>query len=141
MAALNILVVEDDAMIGMLLAEMLEGMGFTVCAIAATEDDAVADAHRCHPDLMIVDEHLREGDGSSAVHRILMAGMVPCVFISGAPGYSGRSARKVLRKPFGERDLMSAIQAVIAGADDSAGPAPASANASSLRPDAILAPD
>jgi CheY-like chemotaxis protein len=45
-AALNVLVVEDDAMIGILLAEMLGDMGYNVCAVAATEDDAVADAAR-----------------------------------------------------------------------------------------------
>ncbi len=85
MAALNVLVVEDDAIIGILLAEMLGDMGYNVCAVAATEDDAVADAARCKPGLMIVDERLREGNGSSAVARILLDGPVPCVFISGAP--------------------------------------------------------
>jgi DNA-binding response OmpR family regulator len=119
MADLNVLVVEDDALIGMLLAEMLEDMGFSVCAIAATEEDAVADARRCKPGLMIVDEQLREGNGSSAVQRILSAGPVPCVFISGAQARSSRSAKKVLRKPFAERDLVSAIREVVAGADGS----------------------
>ena len=49
MTSLSVLVVEDDAMIGMLLADMLGEMGYNVCAIAATEDGAVADAARCHP--------------------------------------------------------------------------------------------
>ena len=35
MSALIVLVVEDDALIGMLLAEMLEDMGFSVCGSAA----------------------------------------------------------------------------------------------------------
>ena len=65
MGSIRVLVVEDDAMIGMLLAEMLEDMGFEVCAIAATENAAVADAANCKPGLMIVDEHLREGNGIS----------------------------------------------------------------------------
>jgi DNA-binding NarL/FixJ family response regulator len=55
MAALSVLVVEDDALIGMLLAEMLEDMGHNVCAIANAEEDAVADATRYKPGLMIVD--------------------------------------------------------------------------------------
>jgi DNA-binding response OmpR family regulator len=117
MAALNVLVVEDDAMIGILLAEMLEDMGYDVCAIAATEDDAVADAARCKPGLMIVDEQLREGSGSSAVERILLGGLVPCVFISGAPLRFSRTAKKVLRKPFLEGDLLRAIQDVLTGAN------------------------
>ena len=109
MTALNVLVVEDDAMIGMLLAEMLGEMGYTVCAIAATEDDAVADAARCRPSLMIVDEQLREGNGSSAVARILLGGPVPCVFISGAPLRFSRTAKQVLRKPFAEGGPVRAI--------------------------------
>jgi DNA-binding response OmpR family regulator len=115
MAALNVLVVEDDAMIGILLAEMLGDMGYDVCAIAATEDDAVADAARCKPGLMIVDEQLREGSGSSAVARILLGGPVPCVFISGAPRRFGRTAEKVLRKPFVGRELARAIRSVVPG--------------------------
>jgi DNA-binding response OmpR family regulator len=125
MAALNVLVVEDDAMIGILLAEMLGDMGYAVCAIAATEDDAVSDAARCKPGLMIVDEQLREGSGSSAVARILLGGPVPCVFISGAPLRFSRTAKKVLRKPFVEGDLARAIRAVVPGVDGPAETAPA----------------
>lgn len=137
MTALRVLVVEDDALIGTLLAEMLEDMGFSVCAIAATEEDAVADACRCKPGLMIVDEQLREGNGSSAVRRILSAGSVPCVFISGAPLQCSSLTRKVLRKPFGERELMTAIQAVVAPA----GLAPAPAAGGSFHVETIHAAD
>ena len=91
MTSISVLVVEDDAMIGLLLAEMLEEMGFAVCAIAATEDDAVTQAARCEPGLMIVDQQLRDGDGSSAVERILRTRPVPCVFISGEPTYLGQA--------------------------------------------------
>jgi two-component system, response regulator PdtaR len=41
MKALRILVVEDDALIAMLLAELLAGLGHNVCATAATEAHAV----------------------------------------------------------------------------------------------------
>ncbi|MDB5402236.1 MAG: two-component system, response regulator PdtaR [Acetobacteraceae bacterium] len=117
MTALSVLVVEDDAMIGMLLAEMLVEMGYNVCAVAATEEDAVADASRFKPGLMIVDENLREGSGVSAVKRILQDGPVPCVFISGAPMHLGRPGAHVLQKPFLEGDLVRAIQHVVGGAD------------------------
>ena len=50
--------VEDDLMIGMLLAEMLEAMGHDVCAIEATEADAVTAVAQYRPDLMIVDAWL-----------------------------------------------------------------------------------
>src|ERR1700719_4544619 len=58
MKALRVLVIEDDALIAMLLSELLAGMGHDVCATAATEADAVTAATRHRPDLMIVDARL-----------------------------------------------------------------------------------
>lgn len=104
-------------MIGMLLAEMLSEMGYDVCAIAATEEGAVAEAARCKPGLMIVDEQLLEGSGLSAVERIQRTRPVPCVFISGAPIYPKRPGATVLQKPFLEEDLVRAIQYVVRSAD------------------------
>lgn len=126
MKALSVLVVEDDAMIGLLLAEMLEEMGYAVCAIAATEEDAVADAAQFKPGLMIVDQMLREGTGMSAVERILRRGPVPCVFISGAPAHMAKLGASVLQKPFLEEDLVRAIRYVVdeAGAPKVPTPAP-----------------
>jgi two-component system, response regulator PdtaR len=115
--ALTVLVVEDDAIIGMLLAEMLQEMGYEVCAVAATEDDAVAYAEQFKPGLMIVDEHLGAGSGLSAVKRILRNGPVPCVFISGAPLPLEMSGTNVLQKPFVEEDLVRAIQQVVSVAN------------------------
>jgi DNA-binding response OmpR family regulator len=113
MKALSVLVVEDDAMIGILLAEMLGEMGYEVCAIAATEEDAVAQAIRCKPGLMIVDEQLLEGNGVSAVNRIYRVQPIPCVFVSGAPVHPQRSGAIVLQKPFLEEDLVRAIRYVV----------------------------
>ena len=69
MRALRVLVVEDNAIIGMLLAEVLAGMGHDVCAIEATEADAVTAAARCRPDLMIVDVQLGDGSGAFAIEK------------------------------------------------------------------------
>ncbi len=112
MTALNILVVEDDALIGILLGETLEAMGHTVCAIEATEADAVNSAASCSPDLMIVDMGLDEGDGVSAVEKITRDLPVPHVFVSGddARLRSFKSNAVILRKPFRESDLARAIE-------------------------------
>jgi two-component system, response regulator PdtaR len=115
MVALNVLIIEDDALIGMLLTEMLQEMGHVVCATAVTEEDAVADAARYKPSLMIVDEQLLEGSGMSAVERILRTGSVACVFMSGAN--VRRPGATVLLKPFVEADLVRAIQNVVGSAD------------------------
>src|SRR3954464_4188881 len=127
MTALSVLVVEDDAMVGRFLTEMLEDMGYNVWAIAATEDGAVSEAARCKPGLLIVGERLREGRGAAAGGRILRAGSIPCIFMSGAPSDPRRPGAIMLQKPFHERDLVRAIRHVVGSADTPATLTPAPA--------------
>ena len=112
MKPLRVLVVEDEAMIAMLYAEVLSSLGHEACAIATTEDEAVEAASSCKPDLMIVDQHLQEGSGADAVKRILATTYVPCIFVSGdsARGASSSAAAQIcLQKPFNEAQLTRAI--------------------------------
>jgi FixJ family two-component response regulator len=118
MKALRVLVVDDDVMIAVLLADMLEGMGYDVCAIEATEAGAVAAAGRCRPDLLIVDARLGDGSGFTAVEEILRAGFVPHVFISGdiSTVRALKPGAVAIQKPFDESDLFSAIQQALSTA-------------------------
>jgi CheY-like chemotaxis protein len=115
-AALRILVIEDNALIAMLLEATLSDMGYAVCAVEATETGAVAAAALQRPDLLIVDAGLSEGSGVSAVDRILRDGFVPHVFVSGADlkpeMLDSRAVR--LTKPYDQRALVSAIQRALA---------------------------
>jgi CheY-like chemotaxis protein len=125
--ALRILVVEDDAMIGELLAETLEDLGHTVCAVETRAASAVAAAVRCHPDLMIVDVGLGEASGIAAVKEILQAGFVPHVFVTGDALRHlplGPSA-VLIQKPFREPDIVRAIERALAAKPVRAGVAPA----------------
>ena len=110
--AMRVLVVEDDAIIGTLLAEMLTGMGHDVCGIEATEADAVSAAARCKPDLMIVDVSLGEGSGVAAIDAIHLAGPVPHVFVSGdmTAARALRPGSIFIRKPYREADLARVIR-------------------------------
>jgi two-component system, response regulator PdtaR len=110
--ALRIMVVEDDALIGMLLTEMLEGLGHSVCAVACTELEAVSAALRCRPNLMLVDARLRHGSGLSAVAEILRLGFIPHIFITGdtAEVQSLRPDAVIIDKPFREQDLIAGIR-------------------------------
>ena len=109
--ALTILVVEDDALIGMLLSDMLAGLGHSVCAVERGEAGAVAAATRFQPDLMIVDAHLGDGSGVSAVETILQSRFVPHVFVTGdrLGTQQQRPGDIVLEKPYRERDLVRAV--------------------------------
>lgn len=80
---LRILVVENEAVIATLIAEPLDAVGHETCAIAATQEDAVAAAARYRPDLMLVDVHLGAGSGTGAVAEILLGCPVPHIFMTG----------------------------------------------------------
>ena len=116
--ALRILVIEDDALIQMLVCETLVSMGHEICAAAATEAEAVEAAARSRPDLMIVDAHLAKGSGVAAVGRILAERWTPHVFVSGAslPRDSLHPRAVTLQKPFQEHDLARAMAKALAPA-------------------------
>jgi two-component system, response regulator PdtaR len=118
MKALRVLVIEDDALIAMLLSELLASMGHDVCATAASEVEAVIAATRYDPDLMIVDARLGRGSGLSAVEEILRTGPVAHVFVSGdAEGVWRRKPDAiVVRKPFRKTELARAIDSALAAA-------------------------
>ena len=118
MKAIRTLVVDDDVMIGELLAETLEGLGHTVCAVENNVADAVAAASRHRPDLMIVDVGLGETSGVAAVKEILRSHYAAHVFVTGDASRSlSLGPNSVLiRKPFRASDLDQAIQEALAAA-------------------------
>ena len=109
------MIVEDEAMIAMLLDEVLTGMGHDVCANEATQADAVVAAARCKPDIMIVDANLGDGCGIAAVEEILRTGFIPYIFATvDALGVRLRSPEAVvLQKPYREADLAGAIKRAV----------------------------
>jgi two-component system, response regulator PdtaR len=117
MKALRVLVVEDNAIIGMLLAEMLAEMGYAVCGVETSEAEAVAAAARCRPDVMIVDARLGDGSGVAAMRAILLNGPMPHLFISGAVVEVDSPDAVVLQKPFHEQQLARAMERVLAAAE------------------------
>ena len=127
MKALRILVVEDDVMIGDLLAETLEDLGYVVCAVETNAANAVAAAARHHPDLMIVDVGLGEGSGVTAVKEILRGGFVPHVFATGDTlrDLSLGPEAVLIQKPFRGPDIVHAIDRALAAKPPGAGVASA----------------
>ena len=116
MKSLRILVIEDDAIMASLLAELLVQMGHFVCAIEGTEDEAVAAAKHCRPELLIVDVFLRHGSGPGAVDTIGRDRRVPFLFVSCdiTSVLLSRPGAVALQKPFREADLAAGIERAIA---------------------------
>jgi DNA-binding response OmpR family regulator len=114
----RILVVEDEALIAMFLADILTVMGHTVCANVATEQEAVTAAKRERPDLMIVDANLQEGSGVGAVGQILRSGFIPHIFVTGDRyGLAATDLTAiVVVKPFTLNALASAMERALKSA-------------------------
>jgi CheY-like chemotaxis protein len=113
MEKLRVLVVEDDVLVGQLLAEMLTAMGHRVEAVVTTQDEAVRAADHHRPDIIVVDENLRIGSGSAAMTQILSRGFVPHVFMTGGSPHARLTSAAFLAKPFFENDLRRAMQAAL----------------------------
>jgi DNA-binding response OmpR family regulator len=109
----QILVVEDDKLIGILLAAMLEDMELDVCAIETTQSGAVEAALRLRPDLMIVDARLGGGSGIAAMEEIERHGPVPHIFMSGERLPAGVEGAPTLMKPFSRQQLSGAIRKLL----------------------------
>ena len=98
----RVLIVEDEAMIRMLLADMLDDLGYTVAAEAGRIDEAVTVAKDAAFDFAILDLNLN-GEPIAPVVEILIARGLPFAFAS---GYGERGipepyrGRPLLQKPF-----------------------------------------
>lgn len=112
MAAIRVMVIEDEALLGSLFGEVLEGMGYVVCAIESTEAGAIIAAARYKPDLMLVHVHLGVDSGVSAVAKILRHGFVPHVFYSGdiTGVCASRPSAIAIQKPFRVSELATAMK-------------------------------
>jgi len=82
----DVLIIEDEPLISMDLAEIVEDLGHTVSGQATTEAQAVAAAGANKPDLVLADIQLADGSsGIDAVKTILKDIEVPVIFITSFP--------------------------------------------------------
>ncbi len=116
----RILVVEDEAIIARDIASTLEDLGYEVTGTADSAPAALASIEAARPDLVLMDIRIRgEVDGIAAAEQIRFTHAIPVVFLTshadettvqrakstGAYGY--------VLKPFGDRDLRTAIEVAI----------------------------
>jgi len=112
----SILVVEDEALIGLGLTSMLENAGFDVVGPAGDVQSAMAllDSHDCA--LAILDINLRAGETSAPLAQRLKQDGIPFFVTSGhlAVGQPAIFAEAPkFPKPFGAGKLMAAVQEVM----------------------------
>ena len=126
MTSAPVLIIEDEQLIAMDIARIVQEMGHSVCGTAAREAEAIALAEKTKPSLVLADIQLKDGDsGIMAVREILKHVEAPVIFITGFPErlLTGEAVEPtfVLTKPFKPDALKAAIaQALTTSRDASA---------------------
>jgi DNA-binding response OmpR family regulator len=112
---MHALIIEDDAMIALMIEGVLCDAGFDTFACAQTADAAVASAAHEKPDLITSDVQLIAGNGIDAVAAILAACSTPVVFVTSvAREVTDRMPdASVLPKPFAARQLAEMVDVVM----------------------------
>jgi CheY-like chemotaxis protein len=104
----SVLVVEDEALIGLMLEEMLDLLGYRMVGPAATTDEAIRLAHAARIDLAILDINLgRDGDSRSVAEMLKCRG-IPFAFVTGYERSTWKDAFTevtLMRKPFSAPQL------------------------------------
>ncbi len=113
LAGKRILVVEDEAMVAMLIEDMLTDLGCQVVGPAMRLEHALQLAETGALDAAILDINLG-GVRSDPVAEILERRRVPTLFVTGY-GQGGRPGRsdRILQKPYREAELRDALQALL----------------------------
>ncbi|MGH6928406.1 MAG: response regulator, partial [Dongiaceae bacterium] len=82
----TVLVIEDEPIIALDIAEIVRDLGHTVVGIAASQSEAISVARARRPGLVLADIHLGDGgSGLSAVNEILRSIDVPVIFVTAYP--------------------------------------------------------
>jgi CheY-like chemotaxis protein len=117
MGGSRVLVVEDDAMISMLVEDMLEDLGYVVAATANTVASAIVSVREGGPfDAAILDVNL-DGVPVFPIADLLRGEGVPLIFSTGYGDAGLRDADRacpVLRKPYRVEDLAAALRTALA---------------------------
>jgi DNA-directed RNA polymerase specialized sigma24 family protein/CheY-like chemotaxis protein len=84
--ATDVLIIEDEPVIAMDVAQIVRGLGHRVIGIAGRASEAVAKARETRPGLILADIQLADGSsGITAVQTILKGAEVPVVFVTAFP--------------------------------------------------------
>ena len=127
---MRVLIVEDDAVIAMVLTDSLEGGGHEVMGPAATLAEALALCEMLRPELALLDVNLRDGsNGVDVAHALFERWGVLSIFASGQM-MEARRARDValgyIRKPYEAETVLRSLEVareVMGGAEPRAVPA------------------
>jgi len=116
----TILIVEDEAVISMMLQMEMEEAGYAVVGTASTGAAAVALQKATQPDLILMDIRLADkSSGLEAARQIRAGGRVPILFITGydtterTAEVESLKPSAILAKPLNMEELRLTIAALL----------------------------
>ena len=117
---IKVLIVEDESLVAMEIESTLKKEGHYVCAVVDSGEEAVNEARKCRPDVVLMDIYLSGSvDGIEACRRIKALGDIPVVFLT---AYSDKKTVDeaieckpdgYLVKPFRRSELLATIQLAV----------------------------
>ena len=113
----DVLLLDDDALVLVTLAESLRDAGFEVGQVRNADEAADWLAHRTPPQLLVADLDLGDGDDGREVARCArdLQPEMPIIFISGLPANQRlvTAGEVFIAKPFLPARLIAAIRAKV----------------------------
>ncbi|MGB2690515.1 MAG: response regulator [Desulfobacterales bacterium] len=113
----KMMVVEDEVVIAMRLQQRLTSMGFDITGVAYSGEDAVEQARRLRPDLILMDIMIPDKLDGIAAAKIVKAELgIPVVFLTAfSEDKIIERAREAepygyILKPFQDRELKAAVE-------------------------------
>ena len=112
----RILLVEDDVLIGMMLVDMFDALGFAEPAQATTNDEALAIIAEDRIDGALVDINLGEEKGWPVADALAARG-IPFAFTSGGGDVipAPHANRRLVTKPFRLSEIDAALSEFFSG--------------------------
>jgi DNA-directed RNA polymerase specialized sigma24 family protein/CheY-like chemotaxis protein len=112
--ATDVLIIEDEPIIALEIAEIAKSLGHRLCGTASTATKAIALAKQINPGLILADIQLQDGSsGIEAVREILKSVDVPVIFVTAYPErlLTGEALEPafVITKPFNATTIKVAV--------------------------------
>ncbi len=118
----KILIVEDEVIIALDIQARLTRLGYEVCGMAHSADEAIQQAARMRPDVVLMDINLHGKASGIQAAAILHARFdIPTVYVTGQSDEATRSRAEAtgpigyVVKPLTEKQLRSAIDRAVTG--------------------------
>ncbi len=113
----TILVLEDEALVGLDMADQLHSAGYAIAGPFTRIDEALSSISASPPDAAVLDINLGIDLTSEPVARALEQRSIPYVFLSGysesAPQFANLRRAIFLTKPCAPNDLVDKVQSLL----------------------------